>query len=111
MFSGPRGHTPVCVHTVLSFCLQRVLYFVCSVFSIFCLEDVLYFICSVFYILFAGCFIFCLQCVLIIFCLQCVLYFVYSSLNVCSKSYSVCYKLLLFVIFTLLTVVSPSGPP
>ena len=41
---------------------------------IFCLQCVLYLVCSVFYILFAVCFIFCLQRVL---------YFVYSPLFIC----------------------------
>jgi hypothetical protein len=99
----------------------KLLFAVCF---IFCLQCVLYFVCSVFYILFAVCFIFCLQRVLYfvcsvlyficrLFCLQCVLYFIslFAALYlyVCSKSHSVCYNSLLFAIFTLLTVVSLLG--
>ena len=62
------------------FCLQRVLYLICSVLyilfavcCIFCFQRVVYFVCSVFYILFAVC------CT---FCLQRALYFVCSALYI-----------------------------
>jgi hypothetical protein len=93
------------------FCLQCVLYFVCSVFYIlfaacfiFCFQRVLYFVCSVFYILFADYFVCSLFYILL----------VYLQRFICMFLQQISFSLLQFAIVCDIHSVDsgvPSGPP